>query len=222
MTFSLIALAPDRRTLGVACATGGPALGGFVPHLQAGVGAAVTQGYSTSVMAAERGLGRLAAGEAVTPAVAELRRADRGEAWRQLALMDSRGEVAGWTGAHNVPVCDLHLEPGLAVAGNMLGSDEVVPAMIEAYRQANASGEALAEALLAALVAGQQAGGDRRGLVSAALKVRAPGGLPLDLRIDHSSEAVTALNELHRRLQADSDFQAFLSRLPTEEAPGRY
>ncbi|QFU02871.1 hypothetical protein FIU83_14590 [Halomonas sp. THAF5a] len=222
MTFSLIALDTDRRTLGVACATGGPALGGFVPHLQPGVGAAITQGYSTSVMAAERGLARLAEGEPVALTVAELRRADRGEAWRQLALMDGRGEVAGWTGASNVPVCDLHLEPGLAVAGNMLGSQEVVPAMVAAYRQARASGEALAEALLAALGAGQRAGGDRRGLVSAALKVRAPGGLPLDLRIDHSSEAVTALGELHRRLRADRDFQAFLARLPTGEAPDRH
>ncbi|MDN3558104.1 DUF1028 domain-containing protein [Halomonas maura] len=222
MTFSLIALDRDRRTLGIACATGGPALGGFVPHLLAGVGAAITQGYSTSVMAAERGLTRLAAGEAVTAAVAELRRADRGEAWRQLALMDRRGEVAGWTGASNVPVCDLHLEPGLVVAGNMLGSHEVVPAMIAAYRQAMASGEALAEALLAALIAGQRAGGDRRGLVSAALKVRAPGGLPLDLRIDHSSDAVTALGELHRRIRQDQAFQAFLARLPTGEAPHRH
>ncbi|MFG6177548.1 DUF1028 domain-containing protein [Halomonas sp. THAF12] len=222
MTFSLIALDRDRQTLGIACATGGPALGGFVPHLHAGVGAAITQGYSTNVMAAERGLARLAAGEAVTSAVAELRREDRGEAWRQLALMDGRGEVAGWTGASNVPVCDLHLEPGLAVAGNMLSSDEVVPAMIAAYRQAMASGVVLAEALLVALEAGHRAGGDRRGMVSAALKVRAPGGLPLDLRIDHSDEAVTALVELHRRILADQDFQAFLARLPTDEAPDRY
>ncbi len=222
MTFSLIALDADRRTLGIACATGGPALGGFVPHLQPAVGAAITQGYSTNVMAAERGLARLAAGEAVASVVAELRHADRGEAWRQLALMDCHGQVAGWTGASNVPVCDMHLVPGLAVAGNMLGSREVVPAMVAAYQQGRAAGRTLAEALLAALVAGQRAGGDHRGVYSAALKVRAPGGLPLDLRIDHAADAVAALGELYRRIRADKDFQAFLARLPTGEAPHRH
>lgn len=222
MTFSLIALDADRRTLGIACATGGPALGGFVPHLQPAVGAAITQGYSTNVMAAERGLARLAAGEAVASVVAELRHADQGEAWRQLALMDHHGQVAGWTGASNVPVCDMHLVPGLAVAGNMLGSREVVPAMVAAYQQGRAAGRTLAEALLAALVAGQRAGGDHRGVYSAALKVRAPGGLPLDLRIDHAADAVAALGGLYRRIRDDKDFQAFLARLPTGEAPHRH
>ncbi|MDN3520696.1 DUF1028 domain-containing protein [Halomonas ramblicola] len=222
MTFSLIALDADRRTLGIACATGGPALGGFVPHLQPGVGAAITQGYSTNVMAAERGLARLAAGEAVSSVVDELRHADRGEAWRQLALMDRHGQVAGWTGASNVPVCDMHLVPGLAVAGNMLGSREVVPAMVAAYQQGRAAGRTLAEALLEALVAGQRAGGDHRGVYSAALKVRAPGGLPLDLRIDHAADAVAALGGLYRRIRDDKDFQAFLARLPTGEAPHRH
>jgi uncharacterized Ntn-hydrolase superfamily protein len=222
MTFSLIALDADRRTLGVACATGGPALGGFVPHLQPGVGAAITQGYSTNVLAAEHGLARLAAGEAVSSVVAELRHADRGEAWRQLALMDRHGQVAGWTGASNVPVCDMHLVPGLAVAGNMLGSREVVPAMVEAYHQAQAAGKELVKALLAALAAGQRAGGDQRGILSAALKVRAPGGLPLDLRIDHAADAVAELGVLYRRIRDDRDFQAFLSRLPTGDDPHRH
>lgn len=222
MTFSLIALDADRRTLGVACATGGPALGGFVPHLQPGVGAAITQGYSTNVMAAEHGLARLAAGEAVTSVMAELRHADRGEAWRQLALMDRHGQVAGWTGARNEPVCDMHLVPGLVVAGNMLGSREVVPAMVEAYHLAKAAGKELAEALLAALMAGQRAGGDHRGVFSAALKVRAPGGLPLDLRIDHAADAVAELGGLYRQIREDRDFQAFLSRLPIGDEPHRH
>ncbi|MBB3190421.1 DUF1028 domain-containing protein [Halomonas cerina] len=222
MTFSLIALDDDRLTLGVACATGGPALGGFVPHLLPGVGAAITQGYSTHVMAAEQGLARLAAGETVTAVVDVLRRADRGEAWRQVALMDLQGEAAGWTGARNVPICDMHLAPGLVVAGNMLGSHEVIPAMGAAFREARSAGQALAEALLAALAAGQQAGGDQRGTLSAALKVRAPGGLPLDLRIDQAADAVGELGALYRCIQADEAFQAFLARLPTADDPHRY
>lgn len=221
MTFSLIALESDSRTLGVACATGGPALGGFVPHLMPGVGAAITQGYSTSVMAAEEGLARLARGESVASAVDALRRRDHGEAWRQVALMDITGRAAGWTGSENVPVTGLHVAPGLVVAGNMLASEEVVPAMVDAYQGALEKG-GLAHALLAALLAAQRHGGDQRGTRSAALRVRAPGGLPLDLRIDEAGDAVAELCALHRHVQRDTDFQAFLQRLPTADDPHRH
>ncbi len=221
MTYSLIALDSDSQTLGVACATGGPALGGFVPHLLPGVGAAITQGFSTSVMAAEQGLARLAAGEAVAATVADLRRGDLGEAWRQVALMEASGQVAGWTGEQNVPVADMYLAPGLVVAGNMLAGDEVIPAMVAAYRRARGEG-GLAEALLAALLAAQRHGGDHRGTRSAALKVRAPGGLPLDLRIDEAGDAVAELCALHRRVLRDTEFQAFLQRLPTADDPHRH
>ena len=221
MTYSLIALDTDSQTLGVACATGGPALGGFVPHLMPGVGAAITQGYSTSVMAAEEGLARLTRGEPVASAVDALRRRDHGEAWRQVALMDVTGRAAGWTGSENVPVTGLHLAPGLVVAGNMLAGDEVIPAMVAAYRRARGEGE-LAEALLAALLAAQRHGGDHRGTRSAALKVRPPGGLPLDLRIDEAGDAVAELCALHRRILRDTEFQAFLQRLPTADDPHRH
>lgn len=222
MTFSLIAFDPDDRSLGVACATGGPALGGFVPHLMVGVGAAITQGYSTHVLAAEQGLARLAAGEEVTTVVAALHAADQGAAWRQIALMDAQGRTAGWTGQHNVPVMDLYLGEGLVVAGNMLGSERVVPGMVAAFQAARANGDPLSEALIAALIAGQAEGGDRRGVFSAALKVRSPGGVPYDLRIDDAPDAVLALSRLHLRIRDDEDFQAFLARLPDATDPHRH
>ena len=222
MTFSLIALDPDDRCLGVACATGGPAVGGFVPHLWPGVGAAITQGYSTHVLAAEEGLARLAAGEPVREVTEALRLADQGSAWRQVALMDSQGRAAGWSGENNVPVVDMHLGQGLVVAGNMLANSRVVPAMVRAYHDARHHGITLADALIAALMAGQDEGGDRRGVFSAALKVRAPGGVPYDLRIDDDSNAVWALASLHCRVAENEVHQEFLSRLPDASNPHRY
>ncbi|RCV86730.1 DUF1028 domain-containing protein [Billgrantia montanilacus] len=222
MTYSLIALDLESRTLGVACATGGPALGGFVPHLLPGVGAAITQGYSTHVLAAERGLAQLGEGCDVVSIIERLRADDRGAAWRQLALLDMAGRGAGWTGEANLPECDMHIEPGLVLAGNMLASRAVVPAMRDAYLGAQSAGKPLSLRLLGALEAGQQVGGDYRGSLSAALKVRAPGGLPLDLRIDDASDAVAALAALYRRLQLDDDFQQFLGRLPTADNPHRH
>jgi uncharacterized Ntn-hydrolase superfamily protein len=222
MTFSLIAIDRATQTLGIACATGGPALGGFVPHLLPGVGACITQGFSTHVLAAERGLALLAQGWSVEAVIERLRADDRGQAFRQLALMNMAGESRGWTGDGNEPVAAMHLEPGLVVAGNMLGNERVVPAMVAAFHEARAVGEALSALLLAALGAGQLAGGDYRGVRSSALKVRAKGGIPLDLRIDDAHDAVPALVRLYRRVQDDADFQAFLGRLPTAESPHRH
>ena len=151
----------------------------------------------------------------------DLQHADQGAAWRQIGLMDVQGIAAGWTGHQNVPVADMRITEGLLVAGNMLANQEVIPAMEAAYRDARRHDD-MATALMAALVAARQHGGDHRGTRSAALKVRAPGGLPYDLRIDQASDAITELLNLHQQIQKDSDFQAFLARLPTATFPHRY
>lgn len=222
MTYSIIGYDCASGAHGIACATGGPALGAFVPHLRAGVGAAITQGYSTNVLAAEQGLAALADGMSVEAVVEALQRDDQGAAWRQIALMDARGRSAGWSGEHNVPVVALLYEPGVVVAGNMLASDRVASLMLEAYQRTRGNAGGLAAALLAALNAGCDAGGDARGTRSAALRVRAPGRLPLDLRIDDAMNAVVELLALKQRVDQDRDYQAFLARLPTATAPHRH
>ncbi|MGA4494457.1 DUF1028 domain-containing protein [Vreelandella venusta] len=221
MTYSLIALDKQSDTFGIACATGGPALGGFVPHLLPGIGAAITQGFSTNVFSAEQGLYRLANGEKVADIISSLQQQDKGAAWRQVALMDRHGVAAGWTGDENVPVAEMRISDGLLIAGNMLASRDVIPAMEAAYLETRQRND-MASALIAALSAAQQQGGDHRGTLSAALKVRAPGGLPYDLRIDYAPNAITALSELHLRIEQDGDFQSFLARLPTADNPHRH
>ena len=221
MTYSLIAFDKPTGTFGIACATGGPALGGFVPHLLPGIGAAITQGFSTNVLSAEQGLARLSRGDNVADIINDLQHADQGAAWRQIGLMDAKGVADGWTGHQNVPIADMHINEGLLVAGNMLASQAVIPAMEAAYLDARRHDD-MSTALMAALVAAQQHGGDLRGTRSAALKVRAPDGLPYDLRIDQAGDAITELLHLHQQIQKDSDFQAFLARLPTATFPHRY
>ncbi|SDK87537.1 Uncharacterized conserved protein, Ntn-hydrolase superfamily [Franzmannia pantelleriensis] len=222
MTYSIIGYDPNGGAHGIACATGGPALGAFVPHLRPGVGAAITQGFSTNVLAAEQGLEALADGTPVGEVAAALQQDDGGAAWRQIVLMDAAGRSAGWTGEHNVPVVALLREPGVVVAGNMLVSDRVATLMLEAYQRARAESGDLAGSLLAALNAGSEAGGDARGTRSAALKVRRPGGLPLDLRIDDAMNAVVELLALKGRVDNDRAYQQFLMRLPTAEDPHRH
>ena len=222
MTYSIIGFDQASGAHGIACATGGPALGGFVPHLRPGVGAAITQGFSTNVLAAERGLDALADGMPVGEVAAALQRDDRGAAWRQIVLMDASGRSAGWSGEHNVPVVALLREPGVVVAGNMLASSRVAVLMLEVYQRLRSAGEGLASALLEALSAGSEAGGDARGTRSAALKMRPPGGLPVDLRIDDAMNAVVELLALKRRVEQDRAYQQFLTRLPTAAEPHRH
>src|SRR5439155_13435258 len=93
---------------------------------------------------------------------------------------------------------------GHACQGNILGSDEVVPAMATAFERATGP---LADRMIEALRAGQRAGGDRRGQESAALLVVKPGGgyggmndRYIDLRVDHHEhpiEELAALLDLH-------------------------
>ena len=71
----------------------------------------------------------------------------------------------------------------------------------------------LPERLLAGLRAGQAAGGDTRGLLSAALLVFAPGRPPLTLRIDLADDPLAALEALYRRATSGS-YEAWTHTVP--------
>jgi uncharacterized Ntn-hydrolase superfamily protein len=87
-----------------------------------------------------------------------------------------------------------------AAQGNILTSPGVPEAMAKTF--AGRAGN-LASRLLTALAAGQEAGGEKRGMESAALLVVRPGGgyggnndRWLDLRVDHSDNPIDDLGRL--------------------------
>ncbi len=51
---------------------------------------------------------------------------------RQLIIMDNYGDTADWTGQYCLPWCGSLSEPNLAIAGNMLASEQVLMLFIEA------------------------------------------------------------------------------------------
>jgi uncharacterized Ntn-hydrolase superfamily protein len=218
MTFSIVARDPDTGAFGVATATGGPVVGSLVPHAAAGIGAIATQCYTNPFYAFE-GLALLANPEAVAPAVLQqLLAGDPGRDRRQCIMVDRAGSTAAWSG----PACSPHAgaltEAGIAVAGNMLSTDAVLPAMLEAFRQA--PGE-LGDRLLAALAAGEAAGGDERGTRSAALKVYTTEPYPaLDLRADWSPRPLDELAAILEAVRAP-DYAGFFNSIPTRAEPGR-
>jgi uncharacterized Ntn-hydrolase superfamily protein len=206
VTFSVLARDPGTGDLGIAVSSCILAVGRAVPGARPGVGIVAVQARS------RRGLGHaLLAGlaEGTAPEVLVRRAAHAAEDTdRQIAVLDASGAVAADTGPGSFPVCGHLVGEGFSVQGNMLASEDVLPAMAEALETA---GGDLADRLLAALTAGQDAGGDLRGRQSAALTVvsgRPPDdeddGVRMDLRVDDSGDPVAQLRML-RNLQRAYD-----------------
>ena len=206
MTFSVVARDPATGDLGIAVSSCILAVGRAVPSARPGVGVVAVQARS------RRGLGQslLPGLEAGSSPGALVRRAAHAaeDADRQIAVLDSAGEVAADTGPGSFPACGHLVGDGTSLQGNMLAADDVLPAMAAAY--ATASGD-LSDRLLGALTAGQDAGGDLRGRQSAALLVvsgrpatEEDDGVRMDLRVDDSADPVAQLRML-RNLQRAYD-----------------
>ncbi|MEV1010185.1 DUF1028 domain-containing protein [Streptomyces sp. NPDC049881] len=195
MTFSLIGHDPGSGLTGVAVASCVLAIGARAPVARRGVGVAVAQAAS-DFWHPRAALDLLERGAAPDEAVAALR-ALPDAAVRQLAVVDTTGRTAAWTGGECADSAgDMAVEHATA-QGNTLAGPDVVPALVRGWRAA--AGLPLPERLLAALRAGDEAGGDRRGRQSAALLVVGDDE-PVDLRVDDSRAPV---DELARLLAVD-------------------
>jgi uncharacterized Ntn-hydrolase superfamily protein len=206
VTFSVLARDTATGDLGIAVSSCILAVGRAVPTVRPGVGIVAVQARS------RRGLGNaVLAGlaDGTSPEVLVRRAAHAAEdAERQLAVLDATGAVAADTGPGSFPVAGHVVGDGFSVQGNMLGSEDVLPAMAQAFTTARGD---LADRLLAALTAGQDAGGDLRGRQSAALLVVSgrpatdeDDGVRMDLRVDDSGDPVAQLRML-RNLQRAYD-----------------
>jgi uncharacterized Ntn-hydrolase superfamily protein len=218
MTYSIVARDPLTGAFGAAVATGTPVVGGLVLHLASDVGAIATQGLTTNPFYGVRGLRLLEANFNADETRQKLTEEDDGRDSRQLVIVDRNGRTSGWTGVDNVEAKHLILGQDLALAANWVRSVEVVVATKEAFESSAAS--TFAGKLIDALAAGERAGGDSRGLRSAAVRVVCRDHPPVDLRADFDQQPVTRLAEIHRAT-LEPDFQAFLARVPTIADPMR-
>lgn len=217
MTLSILAQDLNTGAFGGAAATGSLCVGGWVLRGDSRAGMSASQGAAPSTMWGEDVLDRMRAGEEAGEALAAVTSADPGREWRQLAALDRRGGTACHTGASNTPWRGSILAPGLALSGNLLAGPEVLEALRDGFLEAAGT---LAERLLAALAAASAAGGDTRGLQSAALLVVSDAAPPLTLRIDWAEDPVAALRDLHDRSQR-GDYAAWLRTVPTRADPTR-
>jgi len=215
MTFSILARDPETGETAAAAATGNLAVGAWVLFARAGSGVAASQGFTPSTLWGEEAMSLLAEGTGAGEIVKRIPQADRGADFRQLTVLDVEGQSAGWTGPCNTDCKGQIVAENLAIAGNWLANDDVLGAIHSAFSKA---GGPLAVRMLDALDAGAAAGGDARGLKSAAIVAIKPETPLLDLRIDCSDRPLTDLRSLYRRTR-DDGYRAFLSRVPTPEHP---
>ncbi len=205
-TFSIVAFDPDTQELGIAVQSKFVAVGAVVPYAKAGVGAVATQAYANTTYGPQA-IALLEKNTAPADIIKLLTEADRGRDFRQLGLINAKGEPATFTGAKCNAWAGGKTGKHFAVQGNILAGEKVIDAMATAFESAKGD---LGDRLIAALAAGQEQGGDTRGMQSAALLIVREGwgyaGLNdryRDLRVDDHEkpiEELARIHAIHRRI----------------------
>lgn len=166
-TYSIVAMDKETGQFGVAVQSNWFAVGQLVTWAEAGVGAIATQSF-INVSFGPRGLAMLKAGKSAQETLDALIKADEGRDYRQLAIVDSKGRTAAYTGKKCIAAAGHLSQNGFSVQANLMKSETVPAAMKKAYENANGP---FADRLLQALEAAQAEGGDIRGKQSAAILI---------------------------------------------------
>lgn len=195
MTFSIIARDQATGAFGAAVASRFFAVGALCTYADGRVGALSTQAL-VNPMYGPDGMELLRQGVPAEEVVRRLVDPDPGRDQRQFHVVDAQGRVAQHTGPGCVEWAGHRRGDQVSVAGNMLAGAAVIDAMLHGYETGAGT---LAERLLVALQAGEDAGGDKRGRQSAALRVHCNDPYPdLDIRADDHADPLGELRRLHR------------------------
>ncbi|AUF96040.1 DUF1028 domain-containing protein [Pseudomonas sp. 02C 26] len=181
MTFSIIGRCAETGQLGIAISSSSIAVGARCPWVRAGVGAVASQNITLPALGPQI-LDALERGQLPPAALDQVLTANGWSEYRQVTVIDSHGQVALFSGKQALGVHNAVAGEQCAAAGNLLASQQVTQAMVDAFEQA---GGHLADRLLAAMHAAVAAGGEAGPIHSAALKIAGELTWPLvDLRVD--------------------------------------
>lgn len=207
MTYSIVAYDRASAQWGVAVASKAMCVGAHVPWGAGLVGAVATQAYHDLRYGFE-GLAALREGRTADDVVAVLTTEDPESIYRQLGVVDASGSAATFTGPSCMTWAGGRSGDSWAAQGNLLAGPHVVDAIAEAYVSSEGR---FADRLMTALVAGDEAGGDRRGRQSAAVKVwrtptiDEPDDVAVFLRVDDAAMPVHDLRRIVERVGRDPD-----------------
>jgi uncharacterized Ntn-hydrolase superfamily protein len=204
-TFSILGFDPATGEVGAAVQSRVFSVGNGVLWAEAGVGAVATQAV-VDVSYGPQSMELLRKGVAPADIIKQVwdsdpdTRADWLKTGRQFAVMNAKGEVAAYTGPTATPWAGHKIGKFCSAQGNILASPTVVDSMVAAFERTPGR---LALRLLAAIEAGQVAGGDKRGMQSAAMiVVKKDGGVWLHndvvvrLQVDDNPEPIKELRRL--------------------------
>jgi len=205
-TFSILGYDPDTGEIGGAVQSRVFCVGNGVLWAEAGVGAVATQavvdiGYGPAALKLlKEGMAPADIVKKVWDDDPDPKPRDWSKQGRQFAVINASGDAAAFT-AEKAPVWAGHkVGKNCTAQGNILAGEEVVNKMVEAFE--NTDGH-LSRRLLAALEGGQEAGGDKRGMQSAAMIIVKKDGGPwlhndtvLHLQVDDNEEPIKELRRL--------------------------
>lgn len=205
-TFSVVGYDPETGEVGVAVQSRVFSVGNGVIWGKAGVGVVATQAI-VDVSYGPQALELLELGYSPEVVVQTILAGDPDpdpERWtregRQFSVMDARGNVATHTGPRASEWAGHRIGRYVSAQGNILAGPQVVEDMVTAFE---GTGGHLSNRLMAALEAGQAAGGDTRGMQSAAmLVVKEDGGVWLNndvvlrLQVDDAEDPIAELRRL--------------------------
>lgn len=190
-TFSIAAHDPQADEFGVAVSTALVGVGALCPFVSDK--AAVATQSIVEVDHGRQALELVEKGVDMSTACSSLLDADTYSNYRQLHGIDQTGDQFTFTGSDCIEWCGSITGENHTIAGNMLAGGEVIESMSEAFEGADRK---LADRLITALEAGMDAGGDKRGKISAALLVHSSTPqLYHNLRVDRSESPVAELRE---------------------------
>ena len=187
MTLSIAAWDEDTGQLGAVISSSSVSVSSRCLHWRAGVGIALSQNI-TDPRLGPRMLGLLADGVEVGAAIEAVAHSTPHISYRQLALIDARGNTGLYTGT-GVLGCFASAEGRHCVAaGNLLANESVPAAMTASFESSEGS---FGGRLLAALVAGIEAGGEAGPVHSAGLLIGGEHSWPMaELRIDWADDPI--------------------------------
>lgn len=204
-TYSIVARDPNTGEMGVAVQSHWFSVGSIVSWGEAGVGVVATQSFVNPSFG-QRGLEMLKQGMSAQEVVDLLIASDEGRDFRQLAIVDAKGNSAAYTGSKCIPEAGHIVGDNYCVQANLMLSNLVWSEMSKAFESSDGP---LAERLIAALEAAQNVGGDIRGQQSAAIlivKAEATGKLwedrYIDLRVEDHPEPVKEIKRLLKVFRA--------------------
>lgn len=199
-TFSIVAIDTASGEMAIGVQSHWFSVGSIVSWGKSGVGVIATQSFINPAYGPD-GLKLIAEGKTVIEALDMLTSKDEGKEYRQVAFLDTKGNIATFTGKKCVQSAGHITGKNFSVQANMMLNDDVVPAMAQTFKENE--NLPLAERVIKTLKAAQEAGGDIRGKQSAVLLVFNTNEVDhewmdkkINLRVDDHTNPIMELERL--------------------------